>query len=135
MKKLLACIFALLMLFSFASAAGEERTWSSTWNIPESNEMTDEVRGLFDSAMENLTGVNYEPLVYMGSKDGVYCIFCRATAVYPDAVPYYTLVYVTESGIQNIWDIWMDSHSTDKRKEKTEPAEGTPETGNDGPAE
>ena len=36
------------------------------------------------------------------------------TLVSPDAKPYYALVYVTEDGLQNIWDIWMGAHSEKK---------------------
>ena len=73
--------------------------------------MTDEVTALFNSAMEGLVSVSYEALGFLGEKDGVYCILCRATGVYPGATPYYALVYVTEAGVQNIWEIWMDAHS------------------------
>ena len=81
------------------------------WNLPETIEMTEEISTIFNRAMEGLVGVNYEPLGYLGEKDGVYCILCRATVVYPGAKPYYALVYVNDTGVQNIWDIWMDAHS------------------------
>lgn len=76
--------------------------------------MTDEVTAVFEKAMEGLAGVNYEPVGYLGEKDSVYCILCRATVVSPDAKPYYALVYVSEAGVQNIWDIWMGAHAEKK---------------------
>lgn len=76
--------------------------------------MTDEVTAVFEKAMEGLAGVNYEPVGYLGEKDSVYCILCRATVVSPDAKPYYALVYVSEAGVQNIWDIWMGVHTEKK---------------------
>ena len=69
---------------------------------------------VFEKAMDGLTGVGYEPVGYLGEKDGVYCILCRATVVYPDAKPYYALVYVSDEGLQNIWDIWMGAHAEKK---------------------
>ena len=84
---------------------------NAPWMIPESNEMTPDLTAAFNQAMSELMGVNYVPLAYLGEKDGVRCFFCRATVVYPDAVPYYTLVYLNDGGVQNIWDIWMDQHT------------------------
>ena len=48
---------------------------------------------------EELLGVTYEPVSYLGSQvvAGVrHCYLCRATVVYPDAEPYLVLVYVLE---------------------------------------
>lgn len=81
------------------------------WMIPESTEMTEAVTSLFRHATEELDGVDYEPIAFLGESDGVFCVFCRATGVYPDAKPYYTLVYLSEDGVQNIWDIWMEKHA------------------------
>ena len=110
MKRYLAAFVMIILAFcmglSFAENAPNEG-----WTIPETNEMTEEVRSLFSKAIEGLLGVNYEPLAFLGEKDGVYCFFCRAAVVYPGAVPYYVLVYVTESGVQNIWELWMDKHA------------------------
>ena len=61
-----------------------------------------------------LTGVGYEPVGYLGEKDGVYCVLCRATVVYPGAKPFYALVYVSDEGLQNIWEIWMGVHAEKK---------------------
>ena len=83
----------------------------SNWNLPETIEMTETVTELFTRAMNGLVGVHYEPLGYLGEKEGVYCILCRATVVYPGATPFYALVYVNEGGLQNIWDLWMDKHA------------------------
>ena len=92
----------------------EQTTPDADWDLPETIEMTDDVQELFTNAMNGLVGVDYVPLGYMGEKDGVYCILCRATVVYPDAKPYYALVYVNDQGVQNIWDIWMGAHSEKK---------------------
>lgn len=83
----------------------------SAWTAPESNAVTDELKAAFDKAMETLLGVNYTPLAYLGSKDGTNCFFCRAEAVVPSPVPYYTLVYTNDSGVQNIYEVWIDAHA------------------------
>ncbi len=108
MKKLLALIIAALLLIGTACA---ENTHDADWTLPETIEMTEEITAIFEQAMTGLVGVRYEPLGYLGEKEGIYCILCRATVVYPGATPYYALVYVNDAGVQNIWDIWMDAHS------------------------
>lgn len=128
MKKIATAVLAVMMVLSLAACTGAEEKAQSTqeqtqtetstpdsdWNLPKTIEMTDEVTAVFEKAMDGLTGVNYEPVGYLGENDGVYCVLCRATVVYPDAKPYYALVYVSESGVQNIWDIWMGAHAEKK---------------------
>lgn len=83
------------------------------WSVTESPELTDEAQAAFDKAMEELVGVNYEPLALLGTQvvAGMnYCILCEATVVYPDATPYYALVYVYQdleggAAITNIVDL------------------------------
>lgn len=124
MKKLLACLLVLGMILSVNASLGEE---TNPWNIPESNEMNETVYDLFSKAMETLVGVSYEPIAYLGKKEGVYCVFCRATVVYPGAVPYYALLYITESGVQNIREIGLDAYmeEADEAAEEPETAEST----------
>lgn len=53
----------------------------------------------FEKATENLLGVDYEPVVLLGTKkeNGVkYCILCRATEVYPDAESEFAYMYITQ---------------------------------------
>ena len=111
MKKMMVLLLTLcVMLSGWAACASAEGPDDSAWFLPETIEVTPMVAEVFNKAMEGLVGVHYEPLGYLGEKEGTYCILCRATAVYPDAKPYYALVYVNENGVQNIWDIWMDKH-------------------------
>ena len=66
-----------------------------------SYEMTDDRINLFDAAMENWVGVNYEPVVYLGvpaSNPLGSSFLCKATAVVPDAVPYWAIVTVQDVG-------------------------------------
>ena len=133
MKKITAVVLSVMMVFSMAACVGAEEktevqeetqtqeqtqteaaTPDADWNLPETIEMPEEVTAVFEKAMDGLTGVSYEPIGYLGEKDGVYCVLCRATIVYPDAKPYYALVYVSDDGVQNIWDIWMGAHAEKK---------------------
>ena len=130
MKKIAAAVLAAMMVLSLVACAGAEEkaetqeqtqaqeqaqtettTPDADWNLPETIEMPEEVTAVFEKAMDGLTGVSYEPVGYLGEKDGLYCVLCRATVVFPDAKPYYALVYVNETGVQNIWEIWMDKHA------------------------
>ena len=92
----------------------EITTPDADWDLPETIEMSEKVKEVFDKAVEGMTGVSYEPVGYLGEKDGVYCVLSRAAEAYPDAKPYYALVYVSDEGVENIWDIWMGAHAKKK---------------------
>ena len=124
MRKLMACLLVLGMILSLNASFGEEE---KPWNIPESNEMNETVCDLFTKAMETLVGVSYEPVAYLGEKEGVYCVFCRATVVYPGAVPYYALVYITDSGIESIREIGLNAYM-EEADETGMSTEAEPET-------
>ncbi len=124
MKKITALLLAMLLAMTSALAlaenaaaeqpegeALEETVRDADWTIPETTEMTEEVKALFEKAMEGLLGVDYEPLGALAEKEETWCILCRATVVYPGAKPYYALVYVNESGVQNIYDLWLGAHA------------------------
>ena len=67
------------------------------WEMPKDVAVTEEARTAFDAAMEGYVGVKYEPLALLGTQvvSGTnYCLLCRAETVTPNAIPYYTLVYV-----------------------------------------
>lgn len=81
------------------------------WTLPEAFGLTGEEKAAFERAAEQLTGVDYVPLCCLAEKDGVRCYLARARAVYPEALPYYSLVYISESGIRNIWDLWIGRHA------------------------
>ena len=93
MKKLMAILLALLLLTGAASA----EMLAGGWNVAESTVLTEEQTAIFDLAMEGLVGVRYEPVAYLGYQvvAGMnHCFLCRATVVYPGAVPAYKLVYI-----------------------------------------
>ena len=94
MKKLLSLLLALMLLCTAAAAEGLS---AGAWQLPEDTAITEEAQTAFDKAMEKLVGVSYTPLALPGTQlvSGMnYCILCRAVVVYPDAQPYYALVYV-----------------------------------------
>ena len=116
MKKWIALTLALLLCLSVLSGCGGEKAEESAptsvggWTVSESWEMDEKTQAIFDKALEGLTGVSYEPLACLGSQlvAGMnYCFFCRARVAYPDARPYYALVYVYEDleGKAEITDI------------------------------
>ena len=108
MKKLFALLLALILLLALSACgqaeteepgndAGDAPALVGGWTIPADAAVTDEAQAAFDKAMEGLVGVNYTPVALIGTQlvSGTnYCILCEATVVYPDAVPYYALVYV-----------------------------------------
>lgn len=67
------------------------------WAAAEDPAMTDELRAIFDKALDGLVGVDYEPIACLGTQIVAgrnYCFLTKATVVYPDAKPKYTLIYV-----------------------------------------
>ena len=61
--------------------------------------ITDDVQQVFDKAMESLVGVDYKPVAYLGYQVVAgknHCLLCQAKVVYPNAQPYYALVYIYE---------------------------------------
>ncbi len=123
MKKRLFRIMALpvLLLFLFGAAAAEDSGEEApAWKITESAEITEDAQAAFDRAKAELADGAYEPVALLGQQQDVYCILCRARGDYEGAEPYYTLVYIGNSGVQNIWDLWVENHSMPEPKEGEE---------------
>lgn len=110
MKKLFVLILSLLMLLSLAAcgqkepdakpadpSASETTAVVGGWTITEGAVLNEEAKAAFEKALDGLTGVAYQPLALLGTQVVAgtnYCILCEARVVYPDAVPYYALVYI-----------------------------------------
>lgn len=120
MKKLFAMILAALLLIPAAGCAqkngsepapsAEQETQktdapaeepagplSGGWQVSTGHEMTEELRAIFDKALEGLVGVNYVPIACLGTQVVAgtnYCFLAQGTVVYPDASPTYMLIYV-----------------------------------------
>ena len=76
-----------------------EGTRFGSWTVAEDTQLTPERQEVFDRALEDLVGVGYTPEAYLASQPVAgtnHCYLCRAQVVYPDAEPYYTLVFVYE---------------------------------------
>lgn len=70
------------------------------WMAPESITLSEDARKAFDTAMEDLVGVDYQPLALLATQlvaGTNYAILCQATVVYPDAEPYYAIVSVAQN--------------------------------------
>ena len=101
------------ILVSAPSDIPESEVQQPEWDTSVPTEVTDEIRAQFDEAVQGLLGVNYEPLAVLAQQGNSICILCRATAVAPEAKPYYALVYLSsENGIPvcgQITDLALDS--------------------------
>ena len=88
-----------IRLDSSADAA-EEGMISGGWTVTEDMSVTEEAQSAFDKAIEGLTGADYVPEGLLATQlvaGTNYCFLCRKTAVVPNAVPSYALVYVYEN--------------------------------------
>ena len=115
MKKTIAMILCVLMIATSVACTGTKIESSESFEIhEETNEtiggaiaggwantenpaMTDELRAIFEKALEGMLGVNYIPVACLGTQVVAgtnYCFLAQATVVYPDAMPKYVLVYV-----------------------------------------
>ena len=77
----------------------DESAIAGGWAAEEDTAMTDDLKDLFEKALEGLTGVAYEPIAYLGHQivAGInHCFLCKSTVIYPDAKPGYSLVYIYE---------------------------------------
>ena len=98
MKKIAAMLLAVLLAVTVVGASAENML-AGGWRVAENAEITEEYRAVFDQAMEGFLAVNYEPIAYLGSQVVAgrnHCFLCRATVVYPNALPTLALVYVYE---------------------------------------
>ena len=96
MKKLIVLALVTLMVMTSAAVA-ENGLMTGGWTPSASPEITEDLQTLFDQGLEGLIGVHYVPVAYLGSQvvaGSNHCFLAQATAVVPDAQPYYALVYL-----------------------------------------
>ena len=99
--------------------AETEENLDGGWCNAESPEVTSDIAGVLTSALEGLTGANYDAVAYVGSQvvAGMnYALICQVTPVVPDATPTYALVYLYQDTegkckIENVVDITLDATS------------------------
>ena len=73
---------------------------SGGWMTREDATLSEEDLACFEKGMSGLVGVSYEPLLCLATQVVAgtnTCYLCRATVVYPNAVPYYALVYLYQN--------------------------------------
>lgn len=103
MKKLLCTLLALLFTLSVVPALAQAPDakvggWSVYAEDPTA--IPQEALDALSKAFDGLVGCTYEPVALLATQvvSGMnYCLLCRLTVVYPDAVPTYALVYVYQS--------------------------------------
>ncbi len=121
MKKTLTALMVLVLTFALCIAPVSAEEIDGGWEIPvtEANALTEEAQAAFDKATEQLMGVNYTPVALLATQVVAgtnYCILCQATAVVPDAKPYWTLLYLyadLEGNVEilNIYDLYIGRHA------------------------
>ncbi len=96
----------------YGGLADDDPAESDDWDCSVDTEMNKELTAVFEDAVDGLLGVNYEPVALLAEQvsdtETEYCFLTRATTVYPDATPYYALVYasVDADGNKQLLDIW-----------------------------
>ena len=82
-----------------AIPAGGDEVVDGGWGTASDPTITDEVRALFDQALNRLVGVKYVPVAYLGMQVVAgynHAILCQATTVYPGASPRWVIMYLFE---------------------------------------
>ncbi len=134
MKRMIAVILAVLMLFAL-TACGQKKAEPEklgAWTLSNDATLTEDAKGVFEKALEGLVGVNYTPLVLLGTQlvSGTnYCFLCEATVVHPDAKPYYAVVSIYqnlqgETEIRNIVALDLGKIAESGVVENAGPADG-----------
>ena len=80
------------------------------WQAAADPEVTEDLQAIFDKGLEGLVGVDYVPVVYLGSQVVAgtnHAFLCQAAVVVPNAVPQWAVVYLYEDleGNVSILDI------------------------------
>ena len=96
MKKAIALLTAIcLLILALPVSAEMVGGWET---VPaEAAALPAEAQAAFDKAMDGLVGANYTPVALLATQlvaGTNYCILCQITAVVPDAVPAWALVYI-----------------------------------------
>ena len=85
------CLLILALPVSAEMVGGWETVPAEAAALPA------EAQAAFDKAMDGLVGANYTPVALLATQlvaGTNYCILCQITAVVPDAVPAWALVYI-----------------------------------------
>ena len=78
------------------------------WKAAADPAVTEELQALFAKGMERLVGVEYTPVVFLGTwGEAGYAFLCQAAVVAPDTEPEWSIVFLYEDGNGKVilWDI------------------------------
>ena len=101
MKKLIAVLFAVMMMITSVAAVAEAPL-AGGWTPSDDPAVTEELQELFAKGTETLTGASYIPVAYLGSQVVAgtnHAFLCRAVTAYPGSLetePAYAMVYLYE---------------------------------------
>lgn len=132
MKRIYALALSAVMILSLAACASAKadnepnvneepveigEVIAGGWSHAASPEITDELRKVFDKALDGFTGSDVTPIAYLGSQVVAgrnHCFLCQSTVIYPGAQPQYVLVYIYEdldgsAELMNIADLDIGS--------------------------
>ena len=107
MKKLIALLLMVLVLFSVASAEYVPPV-TGGWAPSADPAVTEELKALFEKGTETLTGASYVPVAYLGSQVVAgtnHAFLCQAVTAYPgslETAPAYAMVYLYEDLSGNV---------------------------------
>lgn len=120
MTRLIALLLTALLVLSMLPVASAEGMLAGGWAAADDPTITQERSDLFEKALEELVGVDYTPVAYLGSQVVAgrnHCFLCLSRVVIPDAIPKYVLVFIYEdlqgnAQIMNIADFDFGSFCT-----------------------
>ena len=96
-KKTTAMFLTALFLLPMPTIAA---SLPGGWAVTEDSTITPEAEAVFDKAMEDLEGTEYEPLDLLATQVVAgknYCFLCRTAQAIPDSAPEYAFVYIYEN--------------------------------------
>ena len=101
MRKVISILVAAVLVLGLglSCAFAEKTEMVGGWQAAEDPTITEERQAVLDKALENLMGVNYVPVAYLGSQvvAGInHAFLCQGTVVYPDAVPEWKILFLYE---------------------------------------
>ena len=121
MRKMLAALFALLLLVA-AVAAHAETPLSGGWAPSNDPTVTEELLTVFEEGTSVVTGLVYVPVAYLGSQVVAgtnHAFLCQAISAYDaiETAPSYAIVYLYEDlqggvSLMNIADLDIGAFCT-----------------------
>lgn len=89
---LIAAVFFSMPLHASGPAVGG-------WQVTEDAAVSAQAQAVFDQAVEELVGADYEAIALLSTQVVAgtnYCFLCRVTPVYPDPESSYAFIYIYE---------------------------------------